>query len=188
MLALRGPGAGQRRAFFEELVGELGRVHVTAREEAERTARARARKRKQRREVRACCAVAWLGGREAGCMYGGGLYDACACDSNGSIKQIKNNKDRYRHLQSYNNPLLPNKTGPAGGPAAARRGGAGRQARRRGRRQRPARAGQEGGQGGCVAESTYDVVCHLTEVAVGFHACVSRRHPPVLDGLTTIPR
>lgn len=51
-LALAAPGAGKRRAFFAELVGQLGRVHLTAREEATRAAKARARKRKQRREVR----------------------------------------------------------------------------------------------------------------------------------------
>jgi hypothetical protein len=51
MLALRGPETGRRRAFFEEVVGDLGRVHVTAADEATRTAKARARKRKQRREV-----------------------------------------------------------------------------------------------------------------------------------------
>ncbi len=52
LLGLQGPGAGKRRVFFEEVVGELGRVHVTARDEAARTAKARARKRKQQREVR----------------------------------------------------------------------------------------------------------------------------------------
>lgn len=59
-LALAAPGAGKRRAFFAEVIGELGRVHVTARDEAARAAKARARKRKQRREVGfVFCVVCW---------------------------------------------------------------------------------------------------------------------------------